>query len=122
MADKVPADPAARGRTTIANAVIEHIACYAAAEVSGVAPVGSGLEKVIGRQYPKADANVAGSRAWVSLEISTRWPQPLAEVSAQVRETVSARLHELSGLDIDAVHVTVAQVLSAEREQPRRVR
>ena len=57
------AEPGQRGSITIADGVVEHNARLVANEVNGVATVGSGLDKVVGRQYPKAAADVAGSRA-----------------------------------------------------------
>ena len=71
------AEPAERGRTIISDAAVEHIAVHAAGEVMGVVQTGSALDQVIGRRYPKADAQVAGTRARVHIEIAvgpTRWP------------------------------------------------
>ncbi len=114
-------DPGERGRTTIADSVLERIACKAATEVGGVVRAGSGLDKVVGRQYPKATAEVAGSRATVGLDIAVAWPHSLASVSATVRDTVRARLGELSGLAIDVVDVNVATVLPPAQPDTRRV-
>jgi uncharacterized alkaline shock family protein YloU len=121
VTDEPQADPGQRGRTDVAASVLERIACHAAAEIDGVTSVGSGLGKVVGRQYPRANAEIAGSRARVTVEIAIEWPHPLATVSAQVRDTLTTRLHELSGLEIDAVDVTVAKVALAGQEQGRRV-
>lgn len=115
------AEPGQRGRTDIAGAAVEHIACRAAVDVPGVTSEGSGLRKVLGRQYPTAQANVAGRRARVAMEVAVVWPYPLATVAAQVRDTVAARLHELCGLDIDAVDVSVASVTPQQPEPVRRV-
>ena len=114
-------DPAERGRTVIGDAVLEHIAVHAAGEISGVVKTGSALDKVIGRRYPKADAQVAGTRARVHVEIAVLWPCPLAEVTARVRDTVATRLTELTGLTIDAVDVTAATVIHEQPPTTRRV-
>lgn len=116
------AEPGRRGSITIAGGVVEHIARLAANEVDGVAGVGSGLDKVVGRRYPKADADVAGSRVRLNVQIAVAWPYPLADVCARVRETVTTRLSELTGLSIDAVDVTAAKVVQPEQPTRRSVR
>lgn len=116
------AEPDQRGSTTIAGGVVEHIARLAANEVDGVAGAGSGLDQVLGRRYPKANADVAGSRARLNVQIAVAWPYPLADVCARVRETVTTRLSELTGLSIDAVDVTAAQVVQPGQPTGRRVR
>lgn len=115
------AEPAQRGRLEIADRVVERIATYAAGEVPGVTSDGSTLERVVGRQYPKASAQVAGTRATVDLEIAVAWPFPLAKVAADVRDQVRSRLLDLAGLAADAVNVSAAKVVHTEPEPIRRV-
>lgn len=110
-----------RGRTVIQDTVLQRIATQEAAQVPGVAQTGSGLTKVVGRHLPKADAVVAGSRARVHVEIAVAWPHPLATVAASVREHVSARLTDLTGLSVDAVDVNVSRVVQAPEPVTRRV-
>jgi len=112
--------PAERGRLDIAERVVERVAGIAACEVSGVHPVGSGLEGVVGRQYPKVKAEMAGGHARINLDIAVTWPMPLAATAAEVRRHVGDRLTSLLGLTIDAVDVTVATV-SATATEHRRV-
>lgn len=88
--------------------------------MEGVTPAGSGLKKVMGRQYPKADAEVAQGRARLHLEIAVEWPHPLADVCGLVRDTVSARVAELTGLNLDIVDVTAANVVHAAPVTPLR--
>lgn len=121
MAEVTTVGPEQRGRTVIEDTVLQRIAAYAAAEVPGVAPTGSGLDKVVGRLLPKADARVAGSRARVQLDIAVTWPHPLATVAATVREHVTERLQDLTGLTVDAVDVEVARVVPATESAQRRV-
>lgn len=121
VAEIAAANPEQRGRTVIKEAVLQRIAAQAATEVHGVADSGSGLDKVIGRRLPKADARVAGTRARVAVGIAVAWPHPLATVAAGVREHVTERLRDLTGLSIDAVDVDVARVVRATESRPRRV-
>lgn len=115
------AEPGQRGVTSIADAVVEHIAVHAAAEIPGVVTMGSGLDKVVGRRYPRANADVAGSRTRLHLEVAVAWPFPLADVCAQVRDTVTARVSELTGLSVDTVDVTAAKVVHDTPPPTRRV-
>ena len=116
----VLAAPFQRGRTVIADAVVEHIAVQAATGVDGVTPAGSGLDKVVGRAYPQAHARVAGGRVRLHLEIAVAWPYPLAGVCGQVRDTVTTRLAELTGLAVDTVDVTAATVVHTPPAPPTR--
>lgn len=114
-------DPAERGRLDIAERVVERVATIAAVEVPGVNSVGSTLEGMLGRQYPKAKAQVAGSQARVSLDIAVAWPSPLGRTAAAVRERVRTQLQSLLGLTVDIVDVTVASVTQAAPPSDRRV-
>ena len=90
-------------------------------QVPGVVATGSGLNKMVGRLYPKVTADVAGSRARLSIEIAVAWPLPLADVCARVRDTLSIRLNELTGLSIDSIDVTAAKVVQPEPPTRKRV-
>lgn len=110
-----------RGSTTIAANAVQHLAEAELGQVPGVVATGSGIGKVVGRQYPKVSADVAGSRARLSVDIAVAWPLPLPDVCARVRDTLSTRLTELTGLSIDAVDVTAAKVVQLEAPTTRRV-
>jgi uncharacterized alkaline shock family protein YloU len=57
----------------------------------------------------------------VNLEISVRWPASVPEVTAQVRKHVRERVSELTGLDVDEVHIVVSD-LATDITPPPRVR
>lgn len=114
-------DPDERGTTTIAASAVQRIAEAQLGQVPGVVATGSGLTAVVGRQYPKVTADVAGSRARLTAEIAVAWPFPLADVCARVRDTLITRLTELTGLSIDAVDVTAAKVVQPEAPTRKRV-
>jgi len=113
--------PGERGRLDIAERVVERIATIAASEVPGVLTTGSMLEGVLGRRYPKAGAEVAGRHATVSLDVAVAWAIPLADTAASVRARVRARVQDLAGLQVDAVHVSVANVVIETPDTARRV-
>ena len=133
-------EPAARagrnelGTISIANGVVSKIAARAAAEnpdagaaaarMLGRAVPGSGHLGVRGTDLealPKTSVEVDGSKAFVTLEISVRWPASVPEITGQVRRHVRDRVRELTGLDVDEVHITVAD-LATDITPPPRVR
>ncbi len=115
------AEPESRGRLDIADRVVERIAMYAAAAVPNVVQVGSTLERVVGRQYPKASADVAGRRTRIGVDVAVAWPAALTEVLLAVRDTVRSQVHDLAGLEVDAVDVTAAKIVHVQPAMPRRV-
>lgn len=101
------------GRLVIADRVVERVATYAAAEVDGVASIGSALERAVGRAYPKADAHIAGDRVRLSIDVAVVWPASLPQVATAVRQHVHDQITALVGLHVDAVDVTTAKVVHA---------
>ena len=132
-----PADRAGRnelGTISIADGVVSKIAARAAAEnpdagaaaarMLGRAVPGAGHLGVRGtdlQALPKTSVEVDGSKAFVTLEISVRWPASVPEITGQVRRHVRDRVRELTGLDVDEVHITVAD-LATDITPPPRVR
>jgi uncharacterized alkaline shock family protein YloU len=122
------------GRISIADKVVTKIAARAAAEN---ADAGSAVARVLGHAVPgaghlavrgtdlsalpKTSVEVDGSKAFVTLEIAVRWPASVPEVTGQVRRHVRARIRELAGLEVDEVHIVVAD-LATDITPPRRVR
>lgn len=70
---------------------------------------------------PKTSVEVDGSKAFVNLEISVRWPASVPEITEQVRRHVHERVRELTGLDVVEVHIVVAD-LAIDIAPPPRVR
>jgi uncharacterized alkaline shock family protein YloU len=122
------------GAITVADSVVTKIAAWAAAENPDA---GAAVARIFGRAVPGADnlgmrgtdlsalpktsVEVDGSKAYVSLEIAVRWPASVAEVTGQVRQHVRDRIRELAGLDVDEVHIVVAD-LATDITPPPRVR
>ncbi len=114
-------EPGGRGRLVVADRVVERIATIAAREVPGVTPAGSALGRAVGRRYPKADAQVAGDRVRITVEVAVAWPASLVDVTAGVRDIVRSRLGELAGLQVDTVDVIAAKVVHEDAPTRRRV-
>ncbi len=122
------------GMISIDDSVVEKIAAMAAAEnpdagaaaarVLGRAMPGAGHLGVRGTDLdalPKTTVEVDGSRAYVNLEIAVRWPASVNEVSRQVRDHVKERVAELTGLQVDEVHIVISD-LATDIIAPPRVR
>jgi uncharacterized alkaline shock family protein YloU len=122
------------GTISVADGVVAKIAARAAAENQDA---GAAVARVFGRAVPGADSlpvrstdlsalpktsvQVDGSKAYVTLEIAVRWPASVAEVTGHVRRHVRDRVRELAGLDVDEVHIVVAD-LATDITPPPRVR
>ncbi|MEP7161092.1 MAG: Asp23/Gls24 family envelope stress response protein [Dermatophilaceae bacterium] len=112
--------PEERGSLVIANKVVERVATIAAREIGQVTDSRAGWTQMY-RNLPTATAKVAGGRARVNVEVAAAWPSSLPEVTAQVRDRVSERVTNLTGVTVVAVDVTVADVIRLETDA-RRVR
>ncbi|MDT0548755.1 MULTISPECIES: DUF6286 domain-containing protein [Streptomyces] len=119
--DLVPTPPAAlgppetRGRTEIADRVLERIAVRAVTEVdqAGGAQrrlLGMPLGRANAPPAPRATAHVDGHLATVAMTVSVAYPAPIRQVSRRVRERVAARIGELTGLDVREVDIDVARL------------
>lgn len=109
-----------RGETVIASSVVDRIATRAAAEVPGVAmATRSGLGRLValtvGRAMSRAGSEVGGTRASVELAITVRYPQPLRQVSTEVRRHVRDRVQEMTGLVVEEVRLQVDDLVSDRR-------
>ena len=130
-ADLVPAAPAAlrppeaRGRTEIADRVLERIAARA---VSEVAQAGGAARRLLGvplgrdtvRAAARATAHVDGQIATVQLRMSVTYPAPIRETTRRVRDQIITRVGELTGLDVRQVDIEITRLIRPGTE-PRRV-
>jgi uncharacterized alkaline shock family protein YloU len=121
------------GTISIADGVITKIAARAAAEDPDA---GAAAARMLGRSVPgasrlpgvrdtdlqglpKTSVVVDGSKAYVTLELSVRWPVPVPEVTGRVRSHVRDQVRELAGLDVDEVHILVADLALGIAPPPR---
>jgi uncharacterized alkaline shock family protein YloU len=121
------------GTISIADGAVTKIAARAAAEnpdagAAAVQMLGRavpGARRVPGvrgtdlEALPKTTVDVDGSKAFVTLEISVRWPASVPEVTEQVRHHVRDRVHALAGLEVEEVHITVADLATDIVPPPR---
>jgi uncharacterized alkaline shock family protein YloU len=111
-------DPGERGRTTIADRVIERIAVQAVGEVGaaggsarrmlGVAVGGAGLD-----QDAQVAVTVAGGTAALAVQLSVAYPASVARTARAARQRLVERIEELTGHAVTRVDVTVTAVHTA---------
>ncbi|WEO98222.1 Asp23/Gls24 family envelope stress response protein [Streptomyces sp. FXJ1.172] len=120
-------DPAARGRTTIADGVVEKIAGLAARDVVGVHALGSGLARTFGAVRDRVPggsksvtrgvkAEVGEVQTALDLEIVVDYGVSITGVARAVRENVIAAVERMTGLEVVEVNIAVSDVKLPEEE------
>ncbi|MGW3463023.1 Asp23/Gls24 family envelope stress response protein [Streptomyces olivaceoviridis] len=121
-------DPATRGRTTIADGVVEKIAGLAARDVVGVHAMGSGLARTFGAVRDRVPgggksvtrgvkAEVGEVQTALDLEIVVDYGVAIADVARAVRENVIAAVERMTGLEVVEVNIAVSDVKLPEEEE-----
>ncbi|MFI5758398.1 Asp23/Gls24 family envelope stress response protein [Streptomyces sp. NPDC051569] len=114
-------DPGSRGRTTIADGVVEKIAGLAARDVFGVHAMGSGVSRTFGAvrdRVPGTSKSVSqGVKAEVGevqtaldLEIVVDYGVSITDLSREVRENVISAVERMTGLEVVEVNIAVSDV------------
>ncbi|HEY9327961.1 MAG TPA: Asp23/Gls24 family envelope stress response protein [Streptomyces sp.] len=120
-------DPATRGRTTIADGVVEKIAGMAARDVVGVHAMGSGLSRTFGAVRDRVPggsksvtrgvkAEVGESQTALDLEIVVDYGVSISDVARDVRENVVAAVERMTGLEVIEVNIAVSDVKLPDEE------
>ncbi|MFG3344617.1 Asp23/Gls24 family envelope stress response protein [Streptomyces sp. NPDC048018] len=123
-------DPAARGRTTIADGVVEKIAGMAARDVVGVHAMGSGFSRTLGAVRDRVPgggtksgvtrgvkAEVGELQTALDLEIVVDYGVSISEVAGAVRENVIAAVERMTSLEVVEVNIAVSDVKLPEEEE-----
>ncbi|MEU3349507.1 Asp23/Gls24 family envelope stress response protein [Streptomyces sp. NPDC006700] len=114
-------DPATRGRTTIADGVVEKIAGMAARDVVGVSAMGSGFARTFGAVRDRVPggaksvtrgvkAEVGEVQTALDLEIVVDYGVSIIDVARAVRENVIASVERMTGLEVVEVNIAVSDV------------
>ncbi|MET7889217.1 Asp23/Gls24 family envelope stress response protein [Streptomyces avermitilis] len=126
-----------RGRTTIADGVVEKIAGMSARDVVGVHALGSGMSRAFGaarERVPGATKSVSRgvkvevgeSQTAVDLEIVVNYGVSITDVAGAVRESVISAVEWMTGLEVVEVNIAVSDVKlpdeEEEEEEPPRLR
>ncbi|MFE7932257.1 Asp23/Gls24 family envelope stress response protein [Streptomyces sp. NPDC057456] len=127
---KVATAHGSRGRTTVADVVVEKIAGMAARDVLGVYALGSGRARSMGamrERVPGAGSGKSATRgvsvevgelqAAIDLEIVVDYGVSITDVAAEVRENVISAVERMAGREVVEVNITVSDVkLPADEE------
>ncbi|MEU3415347.1 Asp23/Gls24 family envelope stress response protein [Streptomyces sp. NPDC006658] len=121
--------PADRGRTTVADVVVEKIAGMAARDVSGVHALGSGFARSVGsmrERMPGAGSGKSVTRgvsvevgelqAAIDLEIVVDYGVSITDVAGEVRENVISAVERMAGREVVEVNITVSDVKLPDEE------
>ncbi|MFE9122948.1 Asp23/Gls24 family envelope stress response protein [Streptomyces sp. NPDC007172] len=121
-------DAGGRGRTTIADGVVEKIAGLAARDVIGVHAMGSGLSRTFGAVRDRVPgggksgvsrgvkAEVGEVQTALDLEIVVEYGVSIAEVARDVRENVISAVERMTGLEVVEVNIAVSDVKLPDEE------
>ncbi|MFI8208569.1 Asp23/Gls24 family envelope stress response protein [Streptomyces werraensis] len=120
--------PADRGRTTIADGVVEKIAGLAARDVVGVHAMGSGISRTFGAMRERVPggsksptrgvkAEVGEVQTALDLEIVVDYGVSIADVAKDVRENVVAAVERMTGLEVVEVNIAVSDVKLPDEEE-----
>ncbi|MFE6779238.1 Asp23/Gls24 family envelope stress response protein [Streptomyces sp. NPDC057702] len=113
--------PASRGKTTIADGVVEKIAGMAAREVPGVHAMGSGLARTFGAVRDRVPgggrsvtrgvkAEVGEVQTALDLEIVVDYGVSIGDVTRAVREDVISAVERMTSLEVVEVNIVVSDV------------
>ncbi|WP_162248355.1 Asp23/Gls24 family envelope stress response protein [Rhodococcus sp. Leaf278] len=114
-------DPGERGSLEIKHKAVERLAVLAARSTESVTDRHPGLRVLGGRDLPKADVTITGTRVRAQVAVAVTWPSPLAKVAANVRAAVARDLSELGIYTVDRVDVTVQCVPAEDTVEEGRV-
>ncbi|MET4923951.1 Asp23/Gls24 family envelope stress response protein [Streptomyces sp. PSRA5] len=120
-------DPSVRGRTTIADGVVEKIAGLAARDVLGVHAMGSGMSRTFGAVRDRVPggtksvsrgvkAEVGEVQTALDLEIVVDYGVSIADVARDVRENVISAVERMTGLEVVEVNIAVSDVKLPDEE------
>ncbi|GAA4698330.1 Asp23/Gls24 family envelope stress response protein [Streptomyces buecherae] len=113
--------PASRGKTTIADGVVEKIAGMAAREVPGVHAMGSGFARTFGAVRDRVPgggrsvtrgvkAEVGEVQTALDLEIVVDYGVSIGDVTRGVREDVISAVERMTSLEVVEVNIVVSDV------------
>ena len=120
-------DPGSRGRTTIADGVVEKITGMAARDVAGVHALGSGMARTFGAVRDRVPggsksvtrgvkAEVGEKQTALDLEIVVEYGVSISDVARDVRENVVAAVERMTGLEVVEVNIAVSDVKLPDEE------
>ncbi|WP_030722686.1 Asp23/Gls24 family envelope stress response protein [Streptomyces sp. NRRL F-2580] len=119
--------PETRGRTTIADSVVEKIVGMATREVPGIHSLGSGMARTLGAVTDKVaggrsnvsrgvKVEVGERQAAVDLAVVVEYGVAIVDIAADVRTSVITAVERMTGLEVVEVNITVDDVHLPDEE------
>ncbi|MDT0571924.1 Asp23/Gls24 family envelope stress response protein [Streptomyces sp. DSM 3412] len=121
--------PGTRGRTTVADVVVEKIAGMAARDVPGVHALGSGFARSMGsvrERMPGTDSGRSVTRgvsvevgelqAAIDLEVVVDYGVSIPDVAGAVRENVISAVERMADREVVEVNLMVSDVQLPDEE------
>ena len=113
--------PESRGRTTIADGVVEKIAGIAAGEVPGIHALGGGFVRTMGAMRDRVPGGhtsagrgvkveVGEKQTAIDLQVVVEYGVSITDLAAEVRENVIATVERMTGLEVVEVNIAVNDV------------
>jgi uncharacterized alkaline shock family protein YloU len=113
--------PEDRGRTTIADTVVEKVAGTATREVPGIHNLGTGMARTMGgvrERMPGTQPSVTRGvhvevgehQAAVDLDVVIDYGYPITDVASDVRVNVISALERMTGLEVVEVNIAVDDI------------
>jgi uncharacterized alkaline shock family protein YloU len=110
-----------RGRTALADGVVEKIAGMAAREVPGIHALGSGLARTFGAMRDRVPGGRASISRGIKAEVGERqtaidialvveYGVVIPELAAAVRRNIIAAVERMTGLEVVEVNIAVNDV------------
>jgi len=113
-------DPSQRGRLTLAAQVLEKIAGQAAGDIAATGGTSGGVLGVGAKQdlsaRPRVAVRLVGQTAEVDLDLGMTYPTPLRSATDFVREHVTRRVLELTGVRVTRVDIRVLWLKRATQD------
>lgn len=114
VAPPAPADGAERrrrGRLVLAKQVVEKIAGQVAGEISAAGGrsggfLGIGAHTDLSAR-PKVDVELTGRTATLAIEMAVAYPISIRQATDRVRERLTQRVGQLTGVEVTRVDITV---------------
>jgi uncharacterized alkaline shock family protein YloU len=118
-----------RGRTTIADGVVEKIAGIAAREVPGINALGGGFTRTMGAMRDRVPGGqpsagrgvkveVGEQQTAIDLQVVVEYGMSISDVTADVRENVLAAVERMTGLEVVEVNIAVNDVHLPDEDTP----
>jgi uncharacterized alkaline shock family protein YloU len=106
------------GRIEVSSRAVEKIAAFASLDVEDAGGTAGRLLGLAGRRradvgrIPKVSADLDGGHVFLDVELSVRWPAPIAAVATAVRERLIGHVSTLVGLEVSEVNIQVVDLVT----------